>query len=99
QEALRTKHLFQYRPEHEQGKHIEENMGNATVHEHVRDDLPDVESGRIGVVHAEEVVCPRKNQRTSDETDYIDDEQILYYRRHAGKWRYAVVEHSFSFLF
>ena len=39
EKAFRTPEIFQYVSEHKQGKHVEKNMKDATVHEHIRDKL------------------------------------------------------------
>ena len=43
EEALRSPHLFEYATEHPYGKHVEKQMGEPAMHEHVRNQLCGVE--------------------------------------------------------
>ena len=54
QETLRTPNAFQLGPKHEQRKHVEENVAQIPMHEHVGHHLPWLEKRRTRVRPSEQ---------------------------------------------
>lgn len=75
--------------EHDQRKHVEKQMHEASVQEHVGDDLRNVESRRCDVVHGAPLCEPGVdggNKTHCRPDDYVDDQQILGDRGHVGEY-------------
>ena len=77
QEPFRAQGALQHGAEHEQRIHVEENMPDSPVHEHVRKGLPSMEKRRRGIEHGEgshhEILIYQGGQ----EHKHIHDEQVL----------------------
>ena len=56
EEALGTPHILEHTPEHPHRKHIEEDVLEIGVKEHIGDELAGIEIGRLEEVKTEEVV-------------------------------------------
>ncbi|GAA4463085.1 hypothetical protein GCM10023093_10760 [Nemorincola caseinilytica] len=57
-------------------------MQLAAMHEHMGEQLPPPEEGRMPVVQREQVVEATVHEVLRDENDDIDDNKIQNYRRH-----------------
>ena len=70
--------------EHPQGEHIEEKVREIAVHEHIGDELPEMEIGGRDIVQAQptcEVDAPPREREVGQIEKHVDDEQVLYHRR------------------
>jgi len=83
-ELLGPQNLLQHASEHPQGEHIEEDVFQAAVHEHVGEWLPEVESWREpymqtqNVVQVEVVLAPHHHRQIAQN---VDDEKVFGNRR------------------
>ena len=76
QEPLWPPHPFELGPKHEQGEHVEENVPQTRVHEHVRHHLPRLEIGRTGVVAGQHRTELRRQEMRHHIEDDVDDQQV-----------------------
>lgn len=84
QKALPSPDIFQYIPEHPQGKHIEEDMANAGMHKHTcynligpkQIRLPVMEGKKSSQLVVKNFFTGHLDQKNQD----IDDQQIFDYR-------------------
>ena len=82
QETLRAEFVFERTPEHPQCEHVEEDMFEIGMQEHVGDELVGMEIGRSqrqGAILHDRVADGQ--QRRGHVNQYIDDYQILDHRR------------------
>src|ERR1700761_5706007 len=90
QEPFPIPYVFQHAAKHPQGKHVEEyvidrprNIVITTMHEYMREQLPPMEIMRAPVMQTQ-IICQINTILTQcildDYKDYIDDDDILYYR-------------------
>ena len=66
--------------EHVQGEHVEENMREPSVHEHVGDELPPVEEAGSRVEEREVAHHEIRANLSRYKDYYVDNEQVLGYR-------------------
>ena len=78
QEFIAAPHLFQGASEGPEGIHIEQNVKETTVHEHVGDNLPPLEIRVLGIIERE----PREHLVAVDlccyKNQHVDNQQMLY---------------------
>ena len=83
QKPLGPQGRLQWWAEHEKPEHIEEQVGNVTMHEHVGDDLVRLKKWRGRVEQrqlypAQLIICGGAHQQGAEVHQDIDDEQIFY---------------------
>ena len=81
QEPFRPDGPLQYTPEDEEGVHVEEDVPEPAVHEHVRQGLPPPEQGGRRVEQGEGPHHEVFVEQREDEHDHVDDDQVP---RHHG---------------
>jgi hypothetical protein len=83
QEAFAPPNAFQGFPKDPKGIHVEENMTNSSMHEHVGHDLPGGEQRGLEIIHPQKSVQVHpsllKNHGTKQHY-HIDDNQVLGHR-------------------
>ena len=77
QELLAAPEPFEHRTEHDERPHVEEDMHEVAVHEHVGYELPPAEKGRADGEEGEPLVHRVTDQFRADKDNDIDDEQVL----------------------
>ena len=84
QKLLAAPGILQHRSEYHQGVHIEEEMPEAAVHEHMGQELPGLEKWRIKGEQRESFIHRIAYDICSHQDYRIDDDQVFYDRSHQG---------------
>ena len=80
-ETALAEHLLYHAAEHPQREHVEQQMCQSAVHEHVREELVHLEVGRKEEVEAEMGIHPRTHNQRQQIAYDVGNEQIFRYRR------------------
>ena len=83
QELFRSERPLHHHAEHHKGVHVEQDVHDSPVHEHVREGLPPAEQGRCRIEHREGPVHEILVHQRGDENDDVDDEDTPGYYRNA----------------
>lgn len=82
QKFLWPPECFQCAPKHDERKHIEENMGNATMHEEVRGQLKRLKQAGPRIVEGQQIDHLLLSKQVSGQKkQHIDDQKIFDYAR------------------
>ena len=81
QKALGAPDPLELGAKHEQGEHVEEDVADAGMHEHVRNHLPRLELRRTGVIARQQGTEVRRQEMRHHIEDAVDDQQVADYGR------------------
>ncbi len=93
QEALGAEHILEDGPEHPEREHIEKNVGEAGMHEHVREQLPPFEIGRIPIVQCQVHVSFFSQHILRQKKQNIYDDDVLNDSGHLREAALPGIEH------
>src|SRR5688572_6601618 len=86
QESFRSPEVLQNAAKHPQREHIEQQMGETAVHEHVGDDLVGTEIHRVDIMQCEKVLDAERTYIPEyllrEEHQRINNDEVFDYRRY-----------------